>query len=1375
MGRAPSTGSGDCRPRLSPGRRPAASPSRSPGFVARLFRARRRAAGLLAALGLLAFAGPALLAAPASAAVLVSNVGQTSAAGLDLANWDVAQGFTTGSHAAGYRLTSVEVSLAGTPSGVSVKLATTTLTGFVIVATLTNPSTLVTGVNTFAAPAGTPLSPGTTYWVVVEGSGGSVNRTAANAEDSGAAAGWSIWDNPYRRAASSTGRVMPFGVGAWQVRINGEARGSDHGVPVAPAVAPTVSKTDGTDLGVIWAAPADTTPAITGYDVQYRRKGAAAWTDHAHTGTTVTTTVTGVVRGASWEARVRARNADGAGAWSPKGAGHTGPARFVSATTTSDGSRVVISFTKGIQTSGGGPAYSVTVAGTARTGTVFWDANDVHIRLDAAHKVQHGETVTVSYTKPATFSLRDTDNLEVASFSGESVTNAVSNTPAAVEKATTNAAGNRVFITFTKNVNNDAQASVADLITLTVGGTNRRATANFVSNSPVVTLSQFSPAITAGQTVTVSYTIPTTANIRIKDADGLEVANFSGESVTNAVTPAFQSAATPGGETVIVTFAGNLKGPAPDPGKFTVTAAGADYTPDAVRLGSDTLNLSLSGGRRFPAGAMTVSYDKDAGSGSRLIGANGEEIASFTGETVTSLVGVTVTGRAILSDPGADNTYQLGDRIRVALTFSEPVTVTGTPHILMHFTNDGTVTTQRNKQAGYESGSGTAEIVFAWTVASGDSSGTSMPGLVVPADAVRLAGGTIRSVAGNVDAVLDYVFFAGGARHLVDGSASPPDLTPAPVTGPVLVSNTGQDDAIADVAFTIDTAQAFTTGSHLGTYWLTGVSVNVVHTSGTPSYTVKIHEDSGGSPGNSLGTLRNPALTAGVAQNARHRAPGNGIVLEREKKYWVVTDSGSAHATTSFRRTFATAEDAGSAAGWRIADTMNWRNWNSSGAWTGAGAKTRIAIHGYARQPEAVPAAPAAPTVSTTAGTVLTVSWAAPASGTASGYDLRYRSKGDGAWTEHPHEGNAVTATINGVVQGASYEAQVRAGNVAGKSDWSASGSGHTGVARFVSAVTSSTGNAVEITFTKAISVAGDAGAHSVFAGGPRLTGATATIAGPTVVLNFQTNPIQAGQTVTISYNRPPGVAAKLTDADGLLLGNYSLQTVTNLVGALVPAAPSAPVVDAVPGRGALAVRWTAPGDGGFPITDYDLRYFAGSADPAADADWIEAAEAGGHDHVGTATAATIAGLEGSSSYRVQVRASNAKGAGAWSPSAGASTANAAPAAPAAPTVRAVSKKADRLFVSWTAPHDGGEAVTDYDLRYFQGSADPADEADWVLEHETDGLPGTCSRARTARRFSKAPRGAPANTAARWSPAPRASTTTTPTPPPGPPGRTRTG
>ena len=83
-----------------------------------------------------------------------------------------------------------------------------------------------------------------------------------------------------------------------------------------------------------------------------------------------------------------------------------------------------------------------------------------------------------------------------------------------------------------------------------------------------------------------------------------------------------------------------------------------------------------------------------------------------------------------------------------------------------------------------------------------------------------------------------------------------------------------------------------------------------------------------------------------------------------------------------------------------------------------------------------------------------------------------------------------------------------------------------------------------------------------------------------------------------------------------------------------------------------LEVNWTAPASAGaLPVTDYDVRYYAGNADPPDPADWIEPDDAGGHDHMGEATTATIAGLVPDRPYRVQVRAVG-DGAGRWSDSA---------------------------------------------------------------------------------------------------------------------------
>ena len=83
-------------------------------------------AALAAALSLFA-------AAPAAAAVLVSNIGQSSTTlPGQLLNNDAAQRFTTGANPNGYRLESVEMNFSTAPSGVSVMIATgltTTMAG----------------------------------------------------------------------------------------------------------------------------------------------------------------------------------------------------------------------------------------------------------------------------------------------------------------------------------------------------------------------------------------------------------------------------------------------------------------------------------------------------------------------------------------------------------------------------------------------------------------------------------------------------------------------------------------------------------------------------------------------------------------------------------------------------------------------------------------------------------------------------------------------------------------------------------------------------------------------------------------------------------------------------------------------------------------------------------------------------------------------------------------------------------------------------------------------------------------------------------------------------------------------------------------------
>ena len=93
----------------------------------------------------------------------------------------------------------------------------------------------------------------------------------------------------------------------------------------------------------------------------------------------------------------------------------------------------------------------------------------------------------------------------------------------------------------------------------------------------------------------------------------------------------------------------------------------------------------------------------------------------------------TVAFVAVSSVPGGDSTYGLGETIRVTLSFSEAVTVTGTPRLAI----DMDPADWGRKWAAYESGSGTSGLTFAYTVVQPNY---SSQGIAVLANTLELNG-----------------------------------------------------------------------------------------------------------------------------------------------------------------------------------------------------------------------------------------------------------------------------------------------------------------------------------------------------------------------------------------------------------------------------------------------------------------------------------------------------------------------------------------------------------------------------------------------------------------------------------------------------------
>ena len=88
------------------------------------------------------------------------------------------------------------------------------------------------------------------------------------------------------------------------------------------------------------------------------------------------------------------------------------------------------------------------------------------------------------------------------------------------------------------------------------------------------------------------------------------------------------------------------------------------------------------------------------------------------------------------------------------------------------------------------------------------------------------------------------------------------------------------------------------------------------------------------------------------------------------------------------------------------------------------------------------PPVPVSPEVTKTSSSSVTVGWTAPTHDgpPITSYDLRYRTGGEGAFTDGPQDGAEMTATIDGLDPDTEYEVQVRSSSTAGDSEWSAVG-----------------------------------------------------------------------------------------------------------------------------------------------------------------------------------------------------------------------------------------------------------------------------------------------------------------------------------------------
>ena len=705
-------------------------------------------------------------------------------------------------------------------------------------------------------------------------------------------------------------------------------------------------------------------------------------------------------------------------------------------------------------------------------------------------------------------------------------------------------------------------------------------------------------------------------------------------------------------------------GSRPETGDFTVSGGDRARTVTAVRVNGSGVELTLDVGAEHGEAGIQVSYTP----GDNLIrDVPGNDAEALSREPVTNetpdTTAPTVSSLAITSNPGADQIYAAGEEIEVTVTFDETVEVEGTPQLRLKV---GT----RNRTASYDSGTGTAALVFAYEVADGDE---DTGGVSIEAGRIALNGGTIEDEADN-DADLDHEAVAPQAVHKVDGVR--PAFVSAAVEGSSLTLTYGEalDEgsrpAPGDFTVQVDGSGRNVSGVSVSGRVVTltlnpavehgDTGIRVSYTADTNPLRDAVGNDALGLSSQSVtNTTDAPNTAPQITSPSLFDVPENQMLVRRlaardtdpgdEVTGWDIVggaDQGQFTITSDTGDlSFRTAPDyeAPGDNEYEVRVEVS----------SGAGARELEAEQMFTlrvtdeREP---PGIPEAPTFSGETAESMTVNWSEPDNtGPAiSDYDVQYREKDTGRFIDGGHEGPGLSLTLDDLEPGTVYEVQVRATNDEGTSDWSESGEGMT-ITPLTVQMTPDLPPPVEGAFTLRFSFS-------------------------ETVRGFSSSDIETQQepACTDSANNPvfcnPSIAALQTTDDRIfttivtprteqVAHNYTLTIsvraggVTSVVGnkpneaaalevRIAPPGVTVPIssigLRANSGNGQVTLRWNTPANnGGAAIVRYEYRWGETGGEFG---DWMSVAP--------SARSATVPNLTNGTEYVFVVRPANALGYG---------------------------------------------------------------------------------------------------------------------------------
>ena len=453
---------------------------------------------------------------------------------------------------------------------------------------------------------------------------------------------------------------------------------------------------------------------------------------------------------------------------------------LVGAVTSTDGTKVILTFSEDLNA-----AVPTNTPFTVKVGNVSVSlggtpaVSNLEVTLTLAAAVTTDQAVTVSYADPTSgndaTAVQDTAGNDAESFSYWAVTNAA--TPRVTSVSITSNPGSDdtygIDDSIEATVTFSGKVGVTGTLQLELNFNGSPKQARYESGMGTATL-VFSYEVAEGDEAPGGISIGVSKLTRnggtiTKSGDSTVDAVLTHSAVgidsshkVDGVRPTLVGAVTStDGTKVILTFSEDLNAAVPTNTPFTVKVGNVSVSlGGAPAVSNLEVTLTLTAAVTTDQ-AVTVSYaDPTSGNDATAVqDTAGNDAESFSYWAVTNAATPRVTSVSITSGPGSDDTYGIEDSIEATVTFSGNVGVTGMPQLELNFNGSP-------KQAGYESGTGTATLVFSYEVAEGDE---APGGVSIGVSKLTRNGGTItKSGDSTVDAVLTHGAMTIDSAHKVD-------------------------------------------------------------------------------------------------------------------------------------------------------------------------------------------------------------------------------------------------------------------------------------------------------------------------------------------------------------------------------------------------------------------------------------------------------------------------------------------------------------------------------------------------------------------------------------------------------------------------------